>query len=50
MKNKGEYVGCFITALFYLIIAAVIISIPLGIAYLISVSDLPEWLKFWLLR
>lgn len=47
--KKGEWrdlVGCLI----YILIPAVIVAIAIRIAYLISMSDLPDWFKFWLLK
>lgn len=34
----------------YIISAIIAIAIVGGIAYAIIASDLPDWLKFWLLR
>lgn len=34
----------------YIISVIITIAIVVGIAYAISVSNLPEWFKFWLLK
>ena len=36
-------------ALWWVIVAVIVITI-FGGAYLIAVSDLPDWFKFWLLK
>ena len=47
MRNWNEDdIGCVI----YVLVAVIIIAISVGIAYWIAVSDMPEWLKFWLLK
>lgn len=34
----------------YIISAIIAIAVVAGIVYAIIASDLPDWLKFWLLR
>lgn len=47
MRNWSEDdIGCVI----YVLVAVISIAISVGIAYWIAVSDMPEWLKFWLLK
>ena len=38
--------GC----LFYIITAIIVFAISFGFAYLIGTSNLPDWVKFWLLN
>lgn len=40
-----DNIGC----LMYTIIGIVVLAIGFGFAYLIGASDLPDWVKFWLL-
>lgn len=44
MRNENEGCGIFVIA------AILTIAISFGFAYLISTSDLPVWMKFWLLN
>ncbi len=44
MKNDNAPVGCA------LIIFIICIAINLMFAYFIATSDMPLWLKFWLLK
>ena len=44
-KDHSELIGLLI--IIAIVIIALVISV--GGAYLISVSDLPDWFKFWLL-
>lgn len=44
MKTKDN-IGCVV----YVIMAIIMLAISLGLTYLIGTSDLPNWLKFWLL-
>lgn len=39
-------IGCVIEA----VIVIVIFAICIGLTYLIATSDLPLWMKFWLLK
>lgn len=41
-----DNIGCVV----YVLAAVISIAISVGIAYWIAVSDMPEWLKFWLLK
>ena len=44
--NLIDNIGCIL----YLVIAVITIAVSIGMAYWIAVSDMPEWLKFWLLK
>ena len=47
MKNYNyDTIGC-VTCL---VIAMIVGAICFGIAWLIGTSNLPDWVKFWLLR
>lgn len=46
MKKIKDWLFSFLFCTWWLWILAII----LGIAYLISISDLPVWFKFWLLK
>lgn len=40
-----DNIGCVM----YVAIAIIVLAASFGLAYLIGTSDLPIWLKFWLL-
>ena len=40
-----DNIGCVI----YVILAIILLAVSLGSAYLIGTSNLPDWVKFWLL-
>lgn len=53
MKWIKEKIDSFMEALPFLalqLVAPVTIAVVLWISYLISVSDLPDWFKFFLLK
>ena len=44
--RKNEGCGCFVFVIGMLLILAILF----GYGYLIATSDLPDWVKFWLLK
>lgn len=47
MKNN-DYSGC--GCAIYFVMAVIVLAICFGITYLIATSNLPDWVKFWLLN
>lgn len=46
MNNENNGCGCIV----YLLLAILVLTLSLGSVYLIGTSNMPDWLKFWLLR
>ena len=39
-----------IGVIWYLVIVIACLALSIGLTYLIATSDMPTWLKFWLLK
>ena len=50
MKNRKNNDGAGLVALGYIIAALIVAALGVGYAYWIGSSDLPDWVKFWLLK
>lgn len=48
MKNQRTESGCAIV--FWIILFVAVVAAVYGYGYLIATSDMPDWLKFFLLK
>lgn len=45
-----KYLPDIIAILFYVVIAVLILGVACGVTWMIATSDLPDWVKFSLLK
>jgi hypothetical protein len=50
MKKRKHDLRAWLVGLSYILVALAVGALACGFAYLIATSDLPGWLKFWLLK
>ena len=41
-----QNIGCF----WYVLLVVIVLALSLGLTYAIATSDMPDWVKFWLLK